>query len=491
MAKTLTIAGVDFAPQRVNNSAQIRELVQNKSNVMHIQITQKGAETGPTEGAEIVFKDGSRFLFAGFISKVTNEEVGKGAMFIYDVEASDYSYIFNNKVARRAYSNETLSAIVNDLMDTYVDASYGFDTTNVATGPVIDTITFDHVSIRKCFEKLQKLTGYSWFVDYEKKLYFQTGLADPAPETITDAGTNTESIQIDYDTSQVRNAVIVIGSPDGQQSASTTTETFTGDGDTRSWELQDKPSQIVSIKVNGVTKQFSLDVNERESDNYIYSFSGASVAQTVNETTLTGGDTLEVIYYARIPIIVEQTDPLSIATFAALDGGDGKYEYTIKESSITSKAEANTRALQELSQFARPLVTGTFKTRTSILSGGSIFSVGQYVTVNLPTYGISTDAAFLIQEVNITMDETTSGGTEYHYTVRFGGKLAGVREFLESLASEQGGEVTDVDLILTLEQLEETAILDDDAPSMSKVTPPFVWAGSGSPQAEWSLSEYA
>src|SRR5215211_9197081 len=154
MAKTLTISGANFLPQYITNSARIRETVQNKSNVMTLDIVVHPGEDAPGEGSEIVFKDGSRFLFAGYISKISPEETGEGQLFKYAVEASDYSYIFNNKIARRSYTNHTLAYIVADLMDTYVDSSYGFDITNVATGPTIPSITFDHISIRKCFEKL-------------------------------------------------------------------------------------------------------------------------------------------------------------------------------------------------------------------------------------------------------------------------------------------------------------------------------------------------
>ncbi len=122
----------------------------------------------------------------------------------------------------------------------------------------------------------------------------------------------------------MRNAVTVIGSDDGEQSATTVAETFTGDGETRAWELDDKPSSISSITINGVSKQFSLDLNERDTDVFVYSFSGQSFRLTDAQTTPTGGDTIVITYYPRIPIIVEKEDIDSIAFFAAKDGGHGE-----------------------------------------------------------------------------------------------------------------------------------------------------------------------
>jgi hypothetical protein len=488
MAKTLTLAGVNFLPQLKTASAHIREIIQNKSNVMNCEIVAKSGQSKPQEGSEIVYKDGSRFLFGGFVSMIKPREIGEGSMFIFDVEASDYSYIFGSKIARRAYTNKTLNYIVLDLMSEYVDASYGFDVTNVATGPTIDAITFDHISVRKCFEKLQKLTGYVWYVDYEKKLFFTAQSADPAPEQLTDSTANMMDIAITYDTSQCRNSVIVIGSEDGEQSAAYNEETFVGDGETRAWELEDKPSEIIFMKIDGVVQQYSLDVNERDTDTFVYSFEGASFRLTDAQTTPTGANTIVVRYYPRIPIIVQKKDSASIAFFAALDGGDGVMEYTVKETSITSKATAIDRALQELDEFSMPLVNGQFTTRTGLLSGGSVFSPGQVLTVNLPTHGISSDSAFLIQEVNIDIAEDGTN-TEYIYTVRFGGKLVGVQEFLESLVPD-GGEVSNQDRILTIEQLTDVEEMEDEAPVHTIFTPPFKYGPSGSPVGRWGLSEW-
>ena len=105
----------------------------------------------PQEGQEIIFKDGSRFLFAGFISRISPVEVGEGELFIYRIEATDYTYVLLNKNAQKSYENRTLKYIVEDLISTYVDSGYSITTTNVDTGPTIDTIAFDHINLKKCY----------------------------------------------------------------------------------------------------------------------------------------------------------------------------------------------------------------------------------------------------------------------------------------------------------------------------------------------------
>lgn len=489
MAKTLTIAGVNSLPYLKTNSVKIREQLQNKSNEMSLQLVYKAGTTVPSEGAEIIYKDGVRFLFAGFITRMSPQEVGKGSVLIYDVECTDYTYIFNNKIARKAYTAQTLKVVVEDLIATYVNSGYALNTTNVQVGPSLSTITFDHISLRACFEKIAKRSGYIWWIDYQKNLYFQDKLTSTAPETIKDSTSNYSDVTITYDTTQVRNSVIVIGSEDGEQSLTSSVETFTGDSATRSWSLIDKPSQVLSITVNGVSKQFSLDANERSTDVFIYSFSGKSFAQTVSQATLTGSDTIVITYYPRIPIIVQRQDSTSIAFFRALEGGDGLHEYTIKETSITSKAEARQRADQELDEFADALATGIVHTRTSLLIGGSYFRPGQILTVNFPSYGLSSDVAFLIQEVGTSIDED-GVNTEYNYTIRFGGKVVSVEKFLESLAGDQG-QVNDVSEIKTIFGTNDrVAMVENAAPTKALFTPPFHYT-STTPVGKWNKSEWA
>jgi hypothetical protein len=178
-----------------------------------------------------------------------------------------------------------------------------------------------------------------------------------------------------------------------------------------------------------------------------------------------------------------------VAFFAALDGGDGMMEATVKDSTVTTSAEATARITQILSERAMPIVHGTFRVRTSLLSAGSIFKVGQYVTVNSPVNGISSDTAFTIQEVDIEMSE--DGTTiEYVYTIHFGGKLVGIREFLESLIP-QTWDVTDVDIIYTIQYASETMTMQDDTPTRTLITPPFKYGPAGSPQGVWNEAEYA
>ena len=88
------------------------------------------------------------------------------------------------------------------------------------------------------------------------------------------------------------------------------------------------------------------------------------------------------------------------------------------------------------------------------------------------------------------VEDEDGGNAEYTYQVRFGGKLVGVQEFLESLAAEEG-DVTDVDVILTIESTSDSFVTDDDPATHAILTPPFKYGPSGSPVGKYNMAEWS
>ena len=513
MALTLTIGGSNFLPQYKTNSARVVDTLQHRANTLTLEITKKAAQSAPDEGKEIVFKDGSRFLFAGFITRVSPIEIGKGDLFTYRVEATDYTYILINKNAQKTYENQTLKQIVEDLLSTYVAAGYGFTSTNVATGPTIEKITFNHIPLRKCFENLAKVSGYEWYVDYEKDVYFKAKEVSSAQESLTEeadpADNNHIGVSIETDVTQVRNSIVVRGGK--EETTSNFQQVFVADGEAREWLLREKPTTMVDIEVDtggGYSSQnFGEDPNDEETGNaYMWNGTEKYIRVVTAGGTPSSGDLIRVTYKYEVPVIVKLKSALSIAAMAALEGGDGLHERTITNSSIKSKDLARQVALKELVEYANPLVNGQFITRTGLLNSGTFFKPGQELTVNLPAWGVSTDTKYLIQEVITTLVE--DGSTiEYNYSVRFGGRLLNAKSFLEQLAGKEEVVLAteEIDRIEAIQEdvtIAETITQNDNEQNVSEsvsiaevitdtnYTPPFEYGPSGSPQGVWNSSEW-
>lgn len=507
---TLTIGGANFLPQYKKDSARITENLANQGNRCEMVITQKSGQTAPSTGKEIIFKDGSRFLFGGYITRVTPEEYGVGQLIRYRVEAVDYTYVLINKAAQESYSSMTLGAIVADLLSTYVHAGYGITGTAVATGPTITTINFNHISLRQCFENLSKLTGFIWWIDYAKDVHFiDPGAGASAPEAFRDSpSTNHESVSINVDLSQVRNDVVILG---GTAESSNYPQVILGDGNAREWVLVYPVSTMVSVELDTgagyVSKTFGVDPKD---DPTAYDFMYSPTRGSIRcGTAATPGAThkLRVTFKYPFPVVTEVQDAASIAALAALEGGDGIHAYTITDPTIVSTAQASARGLKELDAYSNPILSGVIRTRTGLLSAGSYFSAGQRLTVNLPAWGISTDTNYTIQKVVTTITSNDSQ-IEYHYEITFGGRLLGVVDFLIALATvenplDTAGEVETIHAVSAILSIAEVIARDDNlktvtdtltlvetAPSRITQTPPFQWKPGGANPLQWNKGEW-
>lgn len=507
MALTLTIGGDNFLPQYKTGSARIVDQLQNRGNTFTLELTRRTGQDAPQEGKEIIFKDGSRFLFGGFVTRVQPVEIGLGSFFVYQVEATDYSYVVINKNAQKVYENETLHDIVEDLLDTYVDAGYGLTITNVVTGPTIETVSFNHITLRKAFEKLAALTGYEWWFDYEKDLHFKPKSIDNAPEEINDTDRNHESLSVSVDLSQVRNSIVVRGGR--EETSAFFQQIIVCDGEAREWLLREKPKTLEYIKLNTVTQTTGvdpLDNDDEASLDFLFNFQEKFIRCSSAQATPANGDEIEVSYKYEVPVIVLLQDATSIAAIKALEGGDGIHDFTIVESSIKSKGEARQRALKELLEYANPLVTGVFATRTGLLQAGSYFKAGQAITIYSPVWGISTPTQYVVQEVTTSLFEDGTN-IEYNYVVRFGGRLISAGTFLESLAGKEDPifateeidtikaiteEITiteDISRNSLLKSITETVTVSESI-SRLNTTPPFKWGVTGTKPGKWGASEW-
>lgn len=117
---SIKIAGVDFTSQYVTGSFSLTQQLKDMGDTLDLQLVQIVGQTVPQEGQEIIVKDGSRYLFGGFVTKVDSVEQGIGQQFVMSLEATDYTYILNNKIAIRTYTGQTLHYIVNDLLSSFV-----------------------------------------------------------------------------------------------------------------------------------------------------------------------------------------------------------------------------------------------------------------------------------------------------------------------------------------------------------------------------------
>jgi len=399
---------------------------------------------------------------------------------------------------------------VSDLVDTFVDAGYGLTYSGVATGPTITTIAFNHISLRQCFENLAKLTGFIWWIGYDKVIYFIDPTSAPsALEAIKDSTRNFESVVITVDASQIRNDIVIMG---GTEESSNYPQVILGDANAREWVLVYPVKTMVSVELSlggGAynAQTFGVDPHDDETLFFaMYNPTRGSIRLSSGSATLGATDKLKVTFTYPKAVLTEVQNASSVIAMKAIEGGDGVHGYTINDTTILSLDQATQRALKELDQYSNPTLSGRFTTRTGLLSAGSYFTPGQLLTVNLPTRGIAVDTNYIILKVVTSLFEDGTS-IEYRYDVTFGGRLLGVIDLLQYLATpeqplDESGEVQKIKLIAEVMTLTETitrnsnvrtiteAMTLSESISKSNFTPPFKWQPAGS-AAKWGSAEWS
>jgi hypothetical protein len=417
LARVITIAGTDRTADIKLDEFSVEQVLTSQEDNCTFTV-KSGAK--PTAGQEIVVTDGGVKLFAGIIDVVQDDPRTPGVTF-YKCQARDYTYQLDRKLVVETYENQAADVIVRDILTKYCS---GFTATNVKTGaPTVEYIVFDYRRPSECFRELSDYCGWDWYVDYNKDVWFfnPSSLATPAPVPI-EVNTDVRRLKHDIETEGLRNRVYVRG---GTMLSDPWTYEVKADGAARAWVLPHKPHDI-SLTVGGVAKTVGVEnLHEEANYNYMMNFQEKYVRASTQTATPAAGTTLAFTYKYDIDVITMVEDVASQNAVKAVQGGDGVYEHSIVDDSLTTIDAAEAAGNADLREHANPRVKGSFETEI----GG--WAPGQLVTINLPSRGIT--GTFLIQKVTIT-PATPESRT---YRVEYGGRLLGIADWLQALWKAQ------------------------------------------------------
>lgn len=172
------------------------------------------------------------------------------------IQGFGYQSQLSDIVINATYTSTEVSAIIKDLLDTYIvpntDLTYDLaDLEN--TGFTPDTITFSYVPAIEAFEKLAEITGnIEWGVDKNRKVYFKrrsdiANFFEPLGKYLSDFKINSSSREI-------VNRVIVIGA---EVSGSKFTYVKDYAKSQRKYKRRDKVIQNSAVTTNQVAEQLA------------------------------------------------------------------------------------------------------------------------------------------------------------------------------------------------------------------------------------------
>lgn len=123
--------------------------------------------------------------FLGIVTLVDTRPL-EGVGLRHDVVCQEYGWLMEHYFHTEKYANQNDSAIIADAFAdvglTEIDA-----VTLVQTGRLIEKFVMNNMSLRAMMDALAEITGFIWYVDWQKRLVYQSSQTSVSDYTLTDA----------------------------------------------------------------------------------------------------------------------------------------------------------------------------------------------------------------------------------------------------------------------------------------------------------------
>lgn len=414
MTIQLLINGIDRTDRIIWNTLQKSDEINNKVDTLRFSVKKYGTQTyAPHANDTVELLDDGVTIFKGIILTVKKSLEGHSVI-RYDIDSADGTHFLKRILVAESYADTTVGACLEDIISKYLPGytlnenlvellTEAGDIITVESGALllyegsltaseidlaipITSILFNRISVADAIDKLARLTGYSWYVDYENNIHFFQKNTEPSPFDLTDTSENYifETLSAADDISQLRNRVFVQG---GEESGEARSERHSGNGDKKIFALKNKFASLPAVTVGGAAQTVGVSgFDEPENFDALWSYQEKTLTFTNAPTSGTNN-----VVASGIPlftVIVEVEDQDSITEYGAA-------EFARVDATIQSREEARNFAVAELEAYAAKIAEGSFETYEAGLRSGQIISI------NSPLRDIN--ESFLIQKVTFQM----------------------------------------------------------------------------------------
>ncbi len=444
---TLTIEGTDFTGKLLTDTLNISHQMNARSSCS-FALKLLVADTRPDVGQDILVKDDSNNkLFSGIIENIT-EEVPLGTyVLILQVEATDFHRLLDYRLVAEVYENATAGSIITDMVTDHLSGE-GITTTHVETGPTLDKVVLNYVSMTEAINLISELTGYGFYIDPDKDMHFFARETNTAPFSITDAQYNCRRLTVRKTTENYRNVQYIRA---GRDVTSDQTENYKGDGTNRVFTVSFPIATVPMVKVNTVTKTVGIRGVETGKDWY-WNKDDKQITQDSGGTVLTSSDTLSVTYKGFFPIIISSEDTAEISSRVSVEGGQGRYEAIEDDQSVDSINLAQDKAIALLRRYGRISKVIDIETDKAGLFPG------QLITITVSDHNLNSQ--YLIESVETNYID----GVGFRFSVKAlsGESFGGWIDFFQKLATAgRRFVIRENEVLILLRQFPEILILID------------------------------
>ncbi|MDD5527778.1 MAG: hypothetical protein PHO56_02260 [Patescibacteria group bacterium] len=350
----------------------------------------------PAINDEVELYEGAGKIFGGYITNIVESNVSNADGILYAVQASDYSCAFNSILATKSYANQTIAAIITDLISSFAP---DFTTANVIGSFVITKIVFNEMYLVDALKKLADIVKYDWHVDQNKDLHFFPQMTNIAPFSLTDTGGNhiNETLSRTIDGTQIVNQVKVRG---GESDGDTYTDVITVNGSNSSIFVLPYQFSNLTIQVDTgsgyVAKTVGQDFHDDPSTkDCLYNNNDKTIKFPA---VLGDGNKIKFSGNPKVPVMSIISNQGSIGLY-------GLREKMIDAPNIIDMATARQRAKAELLAYQYGCKEITFDTYSSGLRVGMI--------INLNSVRRSVNESYVIKKITFQAQTPTN----FYYSV--------------------------------------------------------------------------
>jgi len=431
----------------------------------------------PGRGEEVLFKYNETILFAGNVyrreSRFAGNHVANGYLLI-DLECVDRNALADRRLIAEIYASVYLHEIYADIINNIL-AQEGVIAGTIATGPLVDKIVFSNVTVAQALDTLYNETGYFWEIDYTKAFNAGPRTVKTAPFTI-DIGTNAYLLNYsDVDSlEQFRNVQVIEG---GNGITVERTESFPGDGETRTWTVEYPLASKPALDIDGAEVSDS-DIGIRGVDTgkrFYWSVGDNTIGQDKDDTVIPVNDSLNVTYEGLFKILSQAQDPSSIAERQAVEGGSGRYEQIANEGDLDGEEVVQQRAVGLLRRYALGSDVEFETDRDGLM-------VGQQVTLTIAPMGLSAATYFIMQ---MSTQGFAWGTRKYRVQATTGELRGNFAEFWKRVFKRNPIRNREQEILSQLDFFPETATLSELVTVTNPADVADVWGTAIIGETEW------
>lgn len=262
------------------------------------------------------------------------------------------------------------SDIISNINDGFFKGEVIDCETKVSTGVRIREVDFNFVPGNEAINSIAGMANRAWYIDPWRRMHYFARDENAAPFEITSTSNNYISLTKRRSRDKYRNRQYVLNSYGGVP----TSESFYGDGQTRTFTLAYPVMSQPVVKVDGFVADVGL-MGSASTHGYYWAKESPIIMSNATNAVLASTDILTITYTGLQPVVAIAEDGDEIAARAAIEYNSGIYE----EISVANKMYEDDSAIDYgasvISQYGKQLDTITFETYEDGLAAGQLIHI--------------------------------------------------------------------------------------------------------------------